>query len=137
MTWHRRIFIPVFFFLICLALGAMKAWSAGTPAPATKSVVTTILSKKARKQPVSRETGNPPFFRGVSILTRGGRFFVIPSTRVFSQLGKEIGMEKLPVPCKARLWYEPLPNNNPNVVRIEILQVLPGASTAWALPQPQ
>lgn len=136
MIGPRRISIPVWFCMLSLVLGA-TAWGKGIPEPKGEKTVTTIISKQARPKPVSPEIGNPPFTPGVSILTTGGRFLLIPATRVFTRGGKEIEMGQLPVPCQARLWYQPLPDNNPNVLQIQVLKSLPGASTAWAVPQPQ
>ena len=69
-----------------------------------------------------------------AILTSEQRFLITEQTKILDSNGKEMTIRDLPVPCKAKILYQPLTNNDPNVLKIIISQVLPGASTAWPSP---
>jgi hypothetical protein len=69
-----------------------------------------------------------------AILTSEQRFLITEQTKILDSNGKEMTIRDLPVPCKAKILYQPLTNNDPNVLKIIISQVLPRASTAWPSP---
>ncbi len=68
------------------------------------------------------------------IQTRYMNFLVTESTEVVDSKGKVMTLAKMPVPCTARLQYEPGRLNNPFVWRIIYKGPLSGAKTTWSAP---
>ena len=61
-------------------------------------------------------------------------FLVTESTEVVDSKGNPMELEKMPVPCTARIDYEPGRLNNPFAWRIVYKGPLSGAKTAWSAP---
>ncbi len=66
--------------------------------------------------------------------TRFMNFLVTESTEVVDSKGNPMELEKMPVPCTARIDYEPGRLNNPFAWRIVYKGPLSGAKTAWSAP---
>ena len=71
------------------------------------------------------------------IQTRYMNFLVTESTEVVDRKGNVMELAKMPVPCTARLHYEPGRLNNPFVWRVVYKGPLSGARTAWSAPTKQ
>ena len=66
-----------------------------------------------------------------SIVASKRHFELKRGTQIFDGNGKEIGIQKLPVPCKAQVDYEESNFGDPVALKILIREVFPGASTEW------
>lgn len=127
---------PALFTLITalLVLWSVSAYSAGLKDPESTEVT---LKSKIKITVAADEAGQQEQKKVyIQIITDKGRFYILPDTTV-SKGGKMISMEKLPVPCKARITYQPLRRNSGNALKIEITAVLKGASTEWSQPAPE
>ena len=71
------------------------------------------------------------------ITVENGPFLVNESSEIFDNLGGKITLEKLPVPCRARIEHEPISKGDPLAYRINVVQTLPGATTAFPPPLPE
>ena len=71
------------------------------------------------------------------ITDEGGPFLVNESSEIFDNLGGKITLEKLPVPCRAKIEHEPISKGDPLAYRINVVQTLPGATTAFPPPLPE
>ena len=72
-----------------------------------------------------------------SIVASKRHFELTKETQIFDGNGKEIGIKKLPVPCKAQVDYETSNYGDPVALKILIKQVYPGASTEWPESMPE
>jgi hypothetical protein len=72
-----------------------------------------------------------------SIRTAKSRFAIMGWTQIFSIDGRAIRLRDLPIPCKAKLTYEPMPYNDPRVIEIRVKEVFPGATANWTAPLPK
>ena len=68
------------------------------------------------------------------IQTQYMNFMVTESTEVVDSKGRTMELAKMPVPCTAKIQYEPGRLNNPFVWRIIYKGPLSGAKTAWSAP---
>lgn len=68
------------------------------------------------------------------IQTQYRNFLVMESTEVVDRKGRTMELAKMPVPCTAKIQYEPGRLNNPFVWRIVYKGPLSGAKTAWSAP---
>ena len=68
------------------------------------------------------------------IQTRYMNFLVTESTEVVDSKGRVMELANMPVPCTAKIQYEPGRLNNPFVWRIIYKGPLSGATTAWSPP---
>jgi hypothetical protein len=68
------------------------------------------------------------------IQTQYMNFLVTEATEVVDSKGNVMELAKMPVPCTARIDYEPGRLNNPVVWRIVYKGLLSGAKTAWSDP---
>ena len=71
------------------------------------------------------------------IRTKYMNFLVKESTEVVDRKGNRMELAEMPVPCKAKLQYEPGKVNNRIVWRIVYKRPLSGAKTAWSAPIPE
>jgi hypothetical protein len=63
---------------------------------------------------------------------------VTRETEVFDAEGKQLSLQALPVPCRAKVRYVPArAGQMPEALRIVITEVLQGATTAWKMPAPE
>ena len=69
-----------------------------------------------------------------AVLASNMRFLITAQTRVFNHHGQEISIRALPVPCNAKVTYQPKRNSDPEALGIVVTQVLPGATTEWTSP---
>ena len=72
-----------------------------------------------------------------AVLTPKTRFRVTRKTKIFNIRGKRISVRQLPVPCKAKIRYEPSPYIDPQALVIRVTQVFPGATANWKPPLPE
>jgi hypothetical protein len=68
------------------------------------------------------------------IQTRHMNFLVTESTEVVDSKGRPMELAKMPVPCTAKLQYEPGSLNNRVVWRIVYKGKLSGAKSSWSAP---
>ena len=68
------------------------------------------------------------------IQTQYMNFMVTESTEVVDRKGRAMELAKMPVPCTAKIQYEPGRLNNPFVWLIIYKGPLSGATTAWSAP---
>jgi hypothetical protein len=68
------------------------------------------------------------------IQTQYMNFLVTESTEVVDSKGNVMALAKMPVPCTARIDYEPDRLNDPFAWRIVYKGPLSGAKTAWSAP---
>jgi hypothetical protein len=68
------------------------------------------------------------------IQTQYRNFLVTESTEVVDRKGRTMELAIMPVPCTAKIQYEPSRLNNPFVWRIVYKVSLSGAKTAWSAP---
>ena len=126
--WPTRLIGTLIFALVCqmILLGVVVAQEnteqrrrphASPEDVRTRSINTRIIGK------------TPEMIR-----TRYMNFMVTASTEVVDSKGRAMELEKMPVPCSARIEYEPGRLNNPFVWRIVYKGPLSGAKTAWSEP---
>ena len=72
-----------------------------------------------------------------SIIASKKLFRITTKTEVFGPNGKEITMRELPVPCEAKVQYQPVKYDEPRVLKIVVKNIFPGASTDWSTPMPE
>ncbi|MBU4443914.1 hypothetical protein KJ656_02375, partial [bacterium] len=72
-----------------------------------------------------------------SIIASKRLFRITTQTKVFGPNGKEITIRDLPVPCEAKVQYEPLQYDDPTALKIVVKNIFPGASTDWSTPLPE
>ena len=72
-----------------------------------------------------------------SIIASKKLFRITTKTEVFGPNGKEITMRELPVPCEAKVQYQPVKYDEPRVLKIVVKNIFPGASTGWSTPLPE
>ena len=46
-------------------------------------------------------------------------------------------MRELPVPCEAKIQYQPVKYDDPTALKIVVKNIFPGASTDWSTPLPE
>jgi hypothetical protein len=73
----------------------------------------------------------------VDILANKGRFFVTPTTVIVDEDGVPIALKDFLVPCKAVVYYESKKMRDSKAVKIEVKEVLLGASKAWTPGAPE
>ncbi len=72
----------------------------------------------------------------VDILANKVRYAVTPATVIV--MGKDaMAFSDMPVPCKAKVYYETRNNQDPEAVKIEVLDFSATASRAWGGNGPQ
>lgn len=98
----------------------------------------TVINKKIRGPLLLSEGGEKQDLvsRKMTILASEQRFNIIEETEVLMG-DKKISMDDLPVPCQAQIIFQPLRKHNANVLQINVLKVLAGASTRWPVQQPE
>lgn len=79
----------------------------------------------------------PGHERGINIIASGKRYALIDTTSVVGMEGEPMTMNKLPVPCEAIIFYQPINKNNPNVIEIILKHVIAGATAAWTVEGPR
>lgn len=72
-----------------------------------------------------------------AIVASRRQFAITRQTRILDRNGKNIGIQNLPVPCKAKVDYETFTYGDPIAVKIQIKKVFPGASTNWSESLPE
>ena len=72
-----------------------------------------------------------------SIIASKKLFRITPKTRLFDPHGKEITIRELPVPCSAKIQYQPVKYDDPTALKIVVMDIFPGASTSWSTPLPE
>jgi len=72
-----------------------------------------------------------------SIIASKKLFQITAKTKLFDPNGKEITMRELPVPCEAKIQYQPVKYDDPTVLKIVVKNIFPGASTDWSTPLPE
>ena len=72
-----------------------------------------------------------------SIIASKKLFRITPKTRLFDPHGKEITIRELPVPCNAKIQYQPVKYDDPTALKIVVMDIFPGASTSWSTPLPE
>lgn len=72
----------------------------------------------------------------VDILADLQRYAVTPDT-VIDMGGGTLTFSEMPVPCRAYVYYEIRKNQDPEAVKIEILDFGPGAGTQWNTGMPE
>ncbi len=72
----------------------------------------------------------------MDILAGEQRFSVSTAAVIMSEEALQITLKEMPVPCKALIYYEASTAVDPEAVKIEIKEVLAGASTEWAMAFP-
>lgn len=73
-----------------------------------------------------------------SVITAGGRFSVKSASEIFDVQGNPLSIRELPVPCMAKLRSDPSRyGGEPTVLRIQIQEVLQGATTGWKAQSPE
>lgn len=75
--------------------------------------------------------------QAVAIVADMIRMSIIDKTIVKKADGTLIDFNELPVPCQARIVYQPLRGEGKNVLELQIIKSLPGATTGWKTPGPQ
>ncbi len=65
------------------------------------------------------------------------RYLVTPATLIVTGDGEEVAYENLPVPCTARLFFEPSLYRDPEVLKIQVISVALGAGTDWSPVLPE
>ena len=71
-----------------------------------------------------------------NVRTKGEIFKVTESTVFLNENGIPIDLARLPVPCKANIAYLKT-MGDPEAQKIQLLKVLPGATTFFAPPIPE
>lgn len=110
----------IFILQAYLVLGAVAVLAENRTKHPTKTVSVTIKSKN-----------------GNAIITAGQRFLITDSTGVFDAGGNQMEANDLPVPCKARICYQPIMNGDPVALKIVVRRIIPDPSTALPQPLPQ
>jgi hypothetical protein len=72
-----------------------------------------------------------------SIIASKKLYQITPKTKIFSPNGMEIPLHELPVPCEAKVQYEPVTYDDPTALKIVVKNIFPGASTDWSIPLPE
>ncbi|MFA6499482.1 MAG: hypothetical protein WCV64_09175 [Desulfurivibrionaceae bacterium] len=75
--------------------------------------------------------------QAVAIVVDSVRMSIIDKTIVKKADGTLIDFNEMPVPCQARIVYQPLRGEGKNVLEIQIINPLSGATTRWNTPGPQ
>lgn len=127
----------VLFYLAILSLAAPNIALAAEQG--IKSVVAEVTLKKRTPLVMSsfQEEGDSQE-RRKSFVASGSLYEVINETEVFlGEKGTRILIDDLPVPCKAKIVYQPLRKNRRNALQVYVLKVYSGASASWPENQPQ
>lgn len=120
--WHRNILALVGAMLVLLMpASAVLAEDTATP-PHMDSA--RILSAVRNNLTILEKTP-------VDILADQQRYAVTPATLI-TMGGGTLPFSEMPVPCKAYVYYEIRKNQDPEAVKIEILDFDPGADTDWS-----
>jgi hypothetical protein len=72
-----------------------------------------------------------------SIIASKKLYQITAKTKIFSPNGMEIPLRELPVPCEAKVQYEPVTYDDPTALKIVVKNIFPGASTDWSIPLPE
>ena len=72
-----------------------------------------------------------------SIIASKKLFRITAKTKLFDPNGKEITIRELPVPCNAKIQYQPVKYDDPTALKIVVEDIFPGASTSWSTPLPE
>lgn len=115
-----------------LVLWSVQAYGAELSGPESKEITIQSKMKMAVASGEPGQHGQKSY--EMTIYTNSEGFYILSDTTVINTRGKTISMEQLPVPCKARVTYQPLRRNRGNALKIEITAVLKGASTNWYIP---
>jgi hypothetical protein len=118
--------------VVLLVFWSMPACGAERNGPESKEITIQNKTKAAVAPDEPGQKGQQRF--EMTIYTDEGPFYILSDTTVINKSGKMISMDNLPTPCKARITYQPLRRNSGNALKIEITEILKGASTAWYKP---
>lgn len=72
-----------------------------------------------------------------SIIASKKLFRITAKTKLFDPNGKDITIRELPVPCEAKIQYQPVKYDDPTALKIVVKNIFPGASTDWSTPLPE
>jgi len=72
-----------------------------------------------------------------SIIASRKLFRITAKTKLFDPNGKEITIRELPVPCEAKVQYQPGKYDDPTALKIVVKDIFPGASTDCSTPLPE
>jgi len=65
------------------------------------------------------------------------RFSITPLTKIVKGKAWPLTISSLPVPCKAKIQFQPTQNEGPRAIKITVLNLLPGASSDRWGPSPE
>ncbi len=66
-----------------------------------------------------------------------GDFIIDANTKIVNKRGETISINRLAVPCEARIMYQPQEKRNSKAKQIKILRTLPKAQSTWPKPMPE
>ena len=95
------------------------------------------LAENRTKHPTTTASVTIKSKNGNAIFTAGQRFLITDSTSVFDAGGNQMEANDLPVPCKARIYYQPTMNGDPVALKIVVRRIIPVPSTSLPPPTPQ
>lgn len=118
----------------CCAIILLLLWPAIGLA-ANFSSMSAIIDKKVQWSAGMVVAQDGPSDR-VTIMVEGKPYNLTDATVIIDRQGKKISIDRLAVPCEARIMYQPLPKG-PVVSQITVRRTMPGASAAWPAPPPE
>jgi len=113
----------------CLAILPILLWANLTAA--TELVGMTAIIDTKVKENTKMVRPEESHHEQIFVMVKGRPFQIVAKTEILDKEGLQISIDRLAVPCKARIIYQLLKTREPIVTRLMVQQLQPNATAAW------